>query len=77
MVSQWILYVDRVQLNSLPFFGTLRYLLNTLQAIFIALNARKASGRNTNYYLFSERSLPSPVNCAIYGSSLCMGCSKE
>lgn len=77
MVSQWILYVNRVQLNSLPFFGTLPYLLNTLQGIFIALNAGKASGTNTNYYFFSERSLPSTANCAIYGSSLCMGYSKE
>lgn len=41
MVSQWILYVNRVQLNSLPFFGTLPYLLNTLQGIFMALNAGK------------------------------------
>ena len=77
MVSQWILYVNRVQLNSLPFFGTLPYLLNTLQGIFIALNAGKASGTNTNYYFFSERSLPSTANCDIYGSSLCMGCNKE
>lgn len=54
MVSQWVLYVNRVQLNSLPFFGTLPYLLNALQGIFMALNAGKASGTNTNYYFFSQ-----------------------
>lgn len=53
MVSQRILHVNRVQLNSLPFSGTLPYLLNTLQGIFMALNAGKASGTNTNYYFFS------------------------
>lgn len=77
MVSQWILSVNRVQLNSLPFFGTLPYLLNTLWGIFIALNAGKASGTNTNYYFFSERSLSSIAKWAIYESSLCTGCSRE
>lgn len=77
MLSQWILYVNRVQLNSLPFFGTLPYLLNTLQGIFIALNAGKASGTTQTIIFFSERSLPSTANCAIYGGSLCMGYSNE
>lgn len=63
MVSQWILYVNRVQLNSLPFFGTLPYLLNTLQGIFMVLNTGKASGTNTNYYFFLRQKLI--INCKL------------
>lgn len=52
MVSQWILCVRRVQLNSLLLVGTSPCLLNTLQGNFMALSAGKASGTNTNYYFF-------------------------